>query len=160
MKPYIDFNTQKTKEATNDADKNQHHQLKLLNNAVYGKTMGNLRKRIKIRIVKNEKGIVKHISKPSYVSHKIFDQTLVAIHEKKICLTLNKPIYVGFTVLEISKLAMYAFHYDFMKKIFNHFKLLFTDTDSFYYEICNENHYEKFYEHRQYFDLSNYSKNK
>ena len=157
MKPYIDFNTQKRKEATIDVDKNLS---KLLKNAVYGKTMGNLRKRIKLRIVKNETDIIKHISKPSYVSHKIFDKTLVAIYEKKICLTLNKAIYVGFTVLEISKLAMYAFHYDFMKKIFNHFKLLFTDTDSFYYEICNENHYEKFYEHRQYFDLSNYSKNK
>ena len=118
MKPYIDFNTQKRKEATIGVDKNLS---KLLKNAVYGKTMGNLRKRIKLRIVKNEKDIIKHISKPSYVSHKIFDKTLVAIHEKKICLTLNKPIYVGFTVLEINKLAMYAFHYDFMKNIFNDF---------------------------------------
>ena len=119
MKPYIDFNNQKRKEATNDADKNL---CRLLNNAVYGKTMENLRKRLKIRIVKNEKEIVKHISKPSYISHKTFDQNLVAIHENKICLTLNKPTYVGFTVLEISTLAMYAFPYDFMKKIFNDFK--------------------------------------
>ena len=156
MKPHIDFDTQKRKEPTNDADQNL---FKLLNNVVYGKTMENLRKRIKIRIVKNEKDIVKHISKPSYVSHKIFDKSLVAIHEKKTCLTLKKPIYVGSTVLEISKLAMYVFHYDFMKKIFNHFKLLFTDTDGLCYEICNENPYGKFYEHREYFDLSNYSKN-
>ena len=68
-------------------------------------------------------------------------------------------IYIGFTVLEKSKLAMYAFHYDFMKKIFNNFKLLFTDTDSLCYEICDENPYEKFYAHRKYFYLSNYSKN-
>ena len=99
MKPYIDFNTEKRKEAINDADKNL---FKLLNNAVYGKTMQNLRKKIKITIVKNEKDIFKHISKPSYVSHKIFDKNLVAIHKKKICLTLNKPIYVGYTVLETS----------------------------------------------------------
>ena len=99
------------------------------------------------------------ISKPSYVSQKIFDKNLVAIHEMKICLTLNKPIYVGFTVLEISKLTMYALHYDFMKMNFNNFKLLFTDTDSLCYEICDENPYEKFYEHGEYFDLSNYSKN-
>ena len=132
MKRYIDFNTQERKEATNDADKNL---VKLLNNAVYGKTMENLRKRIKIRIVKNQKDIVKHISKPSYVSLKIFDKNLVAIHEKKICLTLNKPIYIGFTVLEISKLAMYAFHHNFMKNIFHDFKLLFTGTDSLCYEI-------------------------
>ena len=99
MKPYIDFNTEKRKEAINDADKNL---FKLLNNAVYGKTMQNLRKKIKITIAKNEKDIFKHISKPSYVSHKIFDKNLVAIHKKKICLTLNKPIYVGYTVLETS----------------------------------------------------------
>ena len=105
-----------------------------------------------MRIVKNEKDIVKHISKPSYVSHKIFDKNLVAIHEKKISLTLNKPIYVGFTVLETSNLAMYAFHYGFMKKIFNDFKLLLTDTDSLCYEICDENPYEKFYEHRECFE--------
>ena len=65
-----------------------------------------------------------------------------------ICLTLNKPIYLGFTVFEISKLTMYGFHYDFMKKIFNDFKLLFTDTDSLCSEICNENLYEKFIEHK------------
>ena len=117
-----------------------------------------MRKRLKIRIVKNEKDIIKHISKSSYISHKIFDKNLVVIHENKICLTLNKPIYVGFTVLEISILAIYAFPYDFMKKIFNDFKLLFIDTDSLCYEICNENPYEKLYEHREYFDLSNYSK--
>ena len=156
MKPYIDFNTQKRKEATNDADKNH---FKLLKNAVYSKTMENLRTRIKIRIVENEKHIVKHISKPSYVSHKIFDKNLVAIHEKKISLTLNKPIYVGFTVLEINTLPIYAFHYEFMRKIFDDFKLFFTDTDSLCYEICNENPYEKFYEHREYFDLSNFPKN-
>ena len=112
MKPYIDFNAQKRKKTTNNADKNL---FKLLNNAVYGKTMENMRKRIKIRIVKNEKDIAKHISKRSYVGHKIFDKSLVEIHEKKMYVTLNKPIYVGFTVLETSKLAMYTFHYDFMK---------------------------------------------
>ena len=156
MKPYIDFNTQKRKEATNNADNNL---FKLLNNAVYGKTMENMRKRMNIRIVKNEKDIIKYISNPSYISHKIFDKKLVAIHEKKICLPLNKPICVGFTVLETSKLAMYAFNYDFMKNIFNDFKLLFTDTDSLCNEICNIKPYEKLHEHREYFDLSNYPKN-
>ena len=81
MKPYIDFNTQKRKAATNDADKNL---FKLLNDPVYGKTMENLRKIINTRIVKNEKDILKHISKPSYVSHEIFEKNLVAIHEKKM----------------------------------------------------------------------------
>ena len=87
---------QKRKEATNDADKKL---LKLLNNAVYGKTMENIRKRIKIRVLKNGKDIVQDISKLSNASQKILDKNLVAIHEKRICLILSKVIYVGFTVL-------------------------------------------------------------
>ena len=80
MKPYIDFNTQKRKEATNEADKNL---FKLLNNAVYGKTMENMRKRIKIRIIKNKKDFIKYASRPTYINHNIFGKRLVAIHEKK-----------------------------------------------------------------------------
>ena len=80
MKPYIDFNTQRRKEATNGADKNL---FKLLNNSVYGKTMENMRKRIKIRIIKNEKDFIKYASRPTYINHNIFGKRLVAIHEKK-----------------------------------------------------------------------------
>ena len=113
MKPYIDFNTRKRKEATNEADKNL---FKLLNNAVYGKTMENMRKRIKIRITKTQKDFLKYVSRPTYISHNIFGKRLVAINAKKEQLILNKPIYVGNTVLELSKLAMYKFYYDFVKK--------------------------------------------
>ena len=80
VKPYIDFNTQKRKEATNEADKNL---FKLLNNAVYGKTMENMRKRIKIRIIKNEEDFIKYASRTTYINHNIFGKRLVAIHEKK-----------------------------------------------------------------------------
>ena len=80
MKPCIDFNTQKRKEATNEADKNS---FKLLNNAVYGKTMENMKKRIKIRIIKNEKNIIKHVSRPTYINYVYFGKRLIAIHEKK-----------------------------------------------------------------------------
>ena len=80
MKPYIDFNTQKRKEATNEADKNL---FKLLNNAVYGKTMENMRKRIKIRITTNEKDFTKYASRPTYIGHKKFGKNLVVIHEKR-----------------------------------------------------------------------------
>ena len=97
MKPYIDFNTQKRKEATNEADKNL---FKLLNNAVYGKIMENMRKRIKIRITINEKDFLKYCSRPEYISHKKFGKNLVAIHEKKEIVKLNQPIYAGCTVLE------------------------------------------------------------
>ena len=113
MKPYIDFNTQRRKEATNEADKSL---FQLLNNAGYGKTMENMRKRIKIRITKTQKDFLEYASRPTYISHNIFGKRLVAINEKKEQLTLNKPIYVGNTVLELSKLAKYKFYYDFAKK--------------------------------------------
>ena len=80
MKPYMDFNTQKRKGATNEADKNH---FKLLNKAVYGKTMENMRKRVKIRIVKNSKDFIKYTSRPTCVNWKMFENNLFAIHEKK-----------------------------------------------------------------------------
>ena len=123
MKPYIDSNTHKRKETTNEADKTH---FKLLNNAVYGKTMENMRKRIKIRVVKNAKDFIKYTSTPTCVNWKVFENNLAAIHEKKISLTLNKLIYVRFTVLEISKWQMYNFRYNFMIRKFNT-RLLFTD---------------------------------
>ena len=112
--------------STNESDNNF---LKLMNNAANGKTMENMTKRVKIRIVKNGKDIIKYKSKPTCVRWNIYDKKLVAIHEKKTCLILNKPIYIGFTVLEISKWKMYNFHYNFMIRKFNT-RLLFTDTDS------------------------------
>ena len=141
MKPYIDFNTQKRKEATNEADKNH---FKLLNNAVYGKTMENMRKRIKIRIVKNSQNFIKYTSRPTCVNWKVFENNLAAIHENKICLTLNKPIYVGFTVLETSKWEMYNFNYNFVIRKFNT-RLLFTDTNSLCYKIYGKNPHTKMY---------------
>ena len=87
MKTYIDFNTQKRKESTNEADKNH---LKLLNNAVYGKTMENMRKRIKIGIVKNSQDLIKYTSRPTCVNGKIFENNLVAIHEKKNIFNLKQ----------------------------------------------------------------------
>ena len=79
------------------------------------------------------------------------------IHEIKPVLMLNKPIYVGFTVLDLSKWKMYDFHYNFIKKNFDA-ELLFTDTDSLAYEIKSENVYEEFYKWKDLFDFSNYSK--
>ena len=131
MRPYIDFNTQKRTISNNEADKNF---FKLMNNSVYGKTMENLRKRIKIRVVKNSQDFIKYTSRPTCVNWKVFENNLAAIHEKKISLTLNKPIYVGFTVLEISKWEMYNFYYNFMiRKLIT--RLLFTDTDNLCYEL-------------------------
>ena len=89
--------------------------------------MGSLRKRIVLRQVNNEKDFLKYTSRPTHIIHKRFDKNYAAIHEIKPVLTLNKPIYIGFTVLELSKWLMYDFHCNFIKKHFDA-ELLFTDT--------------------------------
>ena len=72
-------------------------------NSVYEKTMENLRKRINVRLANNEKDFLKYTSKPTHITHKIFDKNYAVIHEIKPLLMLNKPIYVGFTVLDLNK---------------------------------------------------------
>ena len=138
MKKYIDFNTEKRMNAADDFEKDF---FKLMINSVYGKAMENLRKRINVRLVNKAEDFLKYTSKPTYITQKIFRKDYAAIHEIKPVLTLNKPIYVGFTVLELSKWLMYDFHYNFIKKHFDA-ELLFTDTDSLTYEIKSENVYE------------------
>ena len=109
-------------------------------NSVYGKTMENLRKRINVRLVNNKKDFLKYTSRLTHITHKIFDKSYAAIREIKPVLTLNKPIYVGYAVLELSKWLMYDFYYDFLKKI--DAELLFNETDSLTYEIKSEDVYE------------------
>ena len=79
-------------------------------NSVYGKAMENLRKRINLRLVNNAKDFLKYTSRPTYVTHKIFGEDYAAIHEIKPVLILDKPVYVGFTVIDLSKWKMYDFH--------------------------------------------------
>ena len=100
---------------------------------------------------------MKYTCRPTYVTHKIFDKDYVAIHETKLVLILNKPVYVGFTVLELRKCMMYDCHYNFIKKKFDA-ELLFTDTDSLAYEVRSENVYDKLFKWNNLFDFSNYSK--
>ena len=152
MRPYIDFNTQKRTISNNEVDKNFYE---LMNISVYDKTMENLRKRIKIRAVKNSQDFIKYTSRPTCVNWKVFENNLAATHEKNISLTLNKPIYVGFTVLETSKWEMDSFHYNFMIRKFN-IRLLFTDTDSLCYELHEKSLYKKMYKYKKLFDLSNF----
>ena len=119
MKKYVDFNTKKRMNATNDFEKdffklminsvygktmeNLRKRIKLMINSLYGKTMESLRKRINVKLVNNEKDFLKYTNRPTYVTHKIFGKDYAAIHEIKPVLILNKPIYVGFTVLDLSK---------------------------------------------------------
>ena len=99
-------------------------------NSAYDKTMENLRKRINVRLLNNDKDFLKCTGRPTHITYKIFDKNFAAIHKKKKkVLTLNKPIYVGFTVLELSKWFIYDLHYNFIKKNFDA-ELLFTDLDS------------------------------
>ena len=87
----------------------------------------------------------------------MFGKNYAAIHETKPVLKLKKPVYVGFTVLELSKWLMYDFHYSFIKKHFDA-ELLFAGLDSLPYEIKLENLYEESFKHKHLFDFSNYSK--
>ena len=107
-----------------------------MSNAVYGKTMENLRNRIDVKLVSNKKDYLKWASKPSYMSHKIFDKDLVTIRKNIVTLVLNKHAYIGMCILEFSKILMFEFHYDYIKnKYGNNSRLLFTDTDRCMNEI-------------------------
>ena len=154
MKPYIDFNTQMRTNAKNPFEKEF---FKLMNNSVFGKTMENIRKRVNIKLVTDVKKLLKWTSKPTYISSKIFNENLVAIHNTKEQIKLNKPAYVGMCILDISKTLMYFFHYKFIKdKYGSKAKLLFTDTDSLTYEIEAEDVYEDFWKYKDLFDNSDY----
>ena len=114
VKKYINFNTNKR---INDVNSSERDFFKLMNNSVYGKTMEKLRKRINVRLVSNAKDYTKYTSKPIFISQKIFNKTFVAIHEIKPVLTLDKPIYIAFSILYLSKLFMYKFHSKCIQKI-------------------------------------------
>ena len=151
LKKYIDLNTDKRKHAANSFKKN----FKLMNSSVFGKTMKNLRKRINVRLVNNAKDYVRYISKQSFISQKIFNKKFVVIHEIKLALTLNKPIYVGLSILDLNKLLMYEFHYKYIKSKFDA-NLLFTDTDSLLCDIKKEGVCEDFYKGKDLFNFSDY----
>ena len=97
------------------------------------------------------------LQKRFFKIHKIFGENYAAIHEIEPVLTRNKPIYVGFTVLELSKWLMYDFHCSFIKKHFDA-ELLFTETHSLTCGIKSEDVYEEFFKHKHLFDFSNYPK--
>ena len=154
MKKYIDFNTEKRINTANDFEKKI---FKLMINSVYGKAIENLRKRINMRLVNKAEDFLRYASKPTYITHKIFGKEYAATHEIKPVLILNKPSYVGFTVLDLRKWKMYDFYYNFIKKNFDA-ELLLTETDSLTYEIKSENVYEEFFKQKDLFVFSNYSK--
>ena len=115
----------------------------------------NLRKRQNISLVNNVKKLNDCVKKPDFISSKIFNENLVAVHKIKQKLYMNQPIYVGFSILDLSKYHMYNFHYGFVKNRYgSDARLLFTDTDSLCYKITTEDFYQDMYNCRELFDLS------
>ena len=156
LKDFTDFNTEKRRLSNDKFNKTSY---KLFNNCIYGKSIENARKKTNVKMINDRKKYLKIVNKPNFTSQKIIDKNFVAVHCKRKILTLNKAIYVGFCILELSKLLMYQFHYDYVLKTFDSVKLLFTDTDSLVYEIKDSNVYEQCFKDKELFDFSGYDKN-
>ena len=159
LKPYIDMNTELRKLARNDFEKDL---FKLMNNSVFGKTMENIRKHRDIKLVTTGKKRSKLVSEPNYRTINLISEDLSIIKMKKTKVKMNKPIYLGLSILEISKILMYAFWYDYMKPKYNDdVKLCYMDTDSFVMHIKTNDFYKDIasdVENR--FDTSNYEVNR
>ena len=158
MKSYIDKNTQLRMQSKT---KFESDFFKLMNNSVFGKTIENIRKRTDIRLATTQEQAEKYIYKPNYTHRTTFSDDLVAIHLERTSLYMNKPVYLGMSILDLSKTLMYEFHYDYIKPKFGEkAKLLFTDTDSLMYEIETEDFYKDIAPDVQtMFDTSNYPSN-
>ena len=130
------MNTKLRTEAKNDFEKDF---FKLMNNAVFGKTMENVRKHRDIKLVTTDKRRNQLASEPNYHTTKYFSENLMAIEMKKTKVKMNKPIYLGMSILDISKTLMYEFWYDYIKpKYQDRAKLCYMDTDSFVIHIKND----------------------
>jgi len=139
LEPYIRFNTEKRARATTKAAKEFY---KLLNNAVFGKTMENVRNRSNLELVSDRKTLLKLVSKPQYKNSVIYKDDddegrfIVGVSLVTTSVKLDKPIYAGVSILDLSKLHMYRFHYDRIRPLWgDRAKLLFTDTDSLCYWV-------------------------
>ena len=158
LKTYIDFNTQLKMAATNDFEKDF---FKLMNNSVFGKMMENIRKHRNIKLVMTEEKYLCTVMKPNFKSGVLFGENLMGCEMGKIKVVTNKPVHLGQAILDLSKIVMYEFHYDYMvpKYSLEKLKLCYMDTDSLVYDIKTEDFYEDIandVEAR--FDTSGYSK--
>ena len=129
LKPYIDMNTELRKVAGNDFEKDFY---KLMNNTVFGKTMENVRKHRDIKLVTTDKIRSKLVSEPNYHTMNYISEDLSITEMKRTKVKMNKPIYLGLSILDISKILMYEFWYDYMKPKYNdNVRLCYMDSDSF-----------------------------
>ena len=130
-----------------------------MNNSVFGKTMENIRNRVSIHLIKNAEKAEKLVNKPNFDVLKIFDELLIAVKMKKTELKFNKPVYVGMSILDLSKTLMYDFHYRYAKKKWKGLKVLYTDTDSLFYEIETEDFFADISDDvERWFDTSDFPK--
>ena len=141
MKEYIDFNTRLRTAAKNDFEKDFY---KLMNNSVFGKTMENIRRHRNIKLVNNEDDYLKSVMKPNFKSGTLLGPDLMGCEMGKIKVVMNKPVYLGQTILDLSELIMYEFHYDYMLPKYEgrDLKLCYMDTHSFVYSIETEDFYK------------------
>ena len=132
-----------------------------MNNSVFGKTMDNLRKHRDIKLVTTDEKRNKLVSEPNYHTTKRFSENLLAIEMKKTKVKMNKPVYLGMSILDISKTLMYKFWYDYFKpKYGDKAKLCYMDTDSFIIHIITEDFYKDIADDVEiWFDTSNYDEN-
>ena len=157
LKPYIEFNTEKRKNARNDFEKDI---FKLLNNAVFGKTMEDKRKHLDFEIVSDERRFMKCVNNPSFKHSHIINENLVGVEKQKPKLKLDKPIFIGMSILDLSKQHMYTFYYDVMKpKYGDNIRMVYTDTDSFVFHTRTDDIYQDLTEINDEMDFSGYDKN-
>ena len=157
LKPYIDMNTDLRKDAKNDFEKDF---FKFMNNSVFGKTMENVRNHRDMKIVTTNKRRSILASEPNYHSTKHISKDLLIMEMKKIEVKMNKPIYLGQAILDVSKMLMYEFWYDYIKPKYGHkARLCYMDTDSFVMYIKTGDFYEDIANDVEIlFDTSNYDK--
>ena len=157
LKPYTMMNTELRIQAKNDFEKDF---FKLMNNAVFGKTMENVRNHRVIKIVATDKGRSILASEPNYHSTKYISKDLLIMEMKKAEVKMNKPIYLGQAILDLSKTLMYEFWYDYIKPMYDdEAKLCYTDTDSLVIHIKTDDFYKDIANDvKRLFDTSNYNK--
>ena len=154
LKPFIEFNTEKRKQANNEFEKDL---FKLMNNSVYGKTMENVRNHIDFELVNSATRFQKLVNNPTYKHRHIINENLVGIEKEKHTVELNKPICMGMSILDYSKIHMYSFYYDVLKpKYKDNIKLVYTDTDSYVIKVDTDDLYQDFKELNDYMDFSDY----
>ena len=153
LRPYIQFNTEKRRNAKTDHEKNY---FKLLINSVYGKLLQDCRRFKNVRLITNGRQHAFYTSKPQFKQFQIISEDLVTVELIKPKVTLNSPIYCGLTVLDLSKHRMYDFHYNCIKKHFKDAKLCFTDTDSMLYILKTNDLYNDLSKIKDQLDLSKY----